>query len=194
MDLHAAAEKLRHNGFDCRCFATADDAKQAALAHITPGASVGIGGSMTVKQMDLHTALADRGCAIHWHWLAPPEQRAGVYEAARDADYYISSSNAITAAGELVNIDGTGNRVAAQFYGPKNVLILCGRNKLCGTLADALARIKREACPPNARRLGLKTPCALTGRCTDCASPSRICNVTTILSRPPRGRTITVYL
>lgn len=194
MDIMTAAEKLRHNGFICQCFETAEQARTAALSLVSPGSSVGIGGSMTVKEMGLDKALEAQGCRVYWHWTAPGDQRAAVQEAARTADYYISSSNAITAQGELVNIDGNGNRVAAQFQGPKNVLIICGRNKLSGTLEEAIARIKRVACPANARRLNLKTPCALTGRCNDCSSPERMCNVTAILSHPTHGRRITVFL
>ena len=105
-----------------------------------------------------------------------------------DVDLCLLSANALTADGRIVNIDGNGNRVAASVGGPKKVMYVIGRNKIVeGGIDDAIARIKRCACPPNCRRLGKQTPCALTGKCADCDSPDRICKVTVVFDRRPTG-------
>jgi len=194
MNLEQVYAALQSNGFSARIFSTGAAAAQAVLQSIPAGASVGIGGSMTVKSLGLHETLADAGHPVYWHWFAAEEDRAATLAAAAAADVYLASSNAVSATGELVNIDGTGNRVAAQFWGPRRVILLCGRNKICPDVPAALQRVKAEACPANARRLGLSTPCALTGKCTDCHSPERFCRVTSILSRPTPGRDISVWL
>ena len=104
-------------------------------------------------------------------------------------------ANAITEDGVIVNIDGTGNRVAASIFGPKRVVYVIGRNKIVdGGVDAAIARIKKFACPPNAKRLGKKTPCAATGVCADCDSPDRICKVTAIFDRRPTGTPTAVYV
>jgi NAD-dependent dihydropyrimidine dehydrogenase PreA subunit len=105
-------------------------------------------------------------------------------EKASRADVYLSSTNALTEEGKLVNIDGLGNRVASMIYGPKKVYILCGINKITKNLDEALQRIKDNTYK-NARRLKLETPCAYTEKCTDCSSPQRMCSVTTIIERRP---------
>ena len=96
------------------------------------------------------------------------------------------SSNALTTDGRLVNIDGTGNRAAGLIYGPHEVVVIVGKNKIVTGLDEAMDRIKRDACPTNARRLGLDTPCARTGQCHDCRTAARMCNVTFILEAPTR--------
>ena len=104
----------------------------------------------------------------------------------RKSEGFVCSTNAVTRDGRLVNIDGTGNRVAGMFAGPKKVILFIGKNKLVeGGLDEAIARIKRVACPANGRRLNTNTPCALTGECTDCASPRRMCKITSIIEYPP---------
>ena len=108
---------------------------------------------------------------------------------------FLLSANALTEDGRLVNIDGNGNRVAASINGPRQVCYVVGRNKIvAGGVDDAIARIKRCACPPNCRRLGKKTPCAATGVCADCDSPDRICKVTVVFDRKPTGVACEVVL
>ena len=107
---------------------------------------------------------------------------------ATPCDLFLLSANALTADGRIVNIDGRGNRVAASIAGPSRVVYVIGRNKIVeGGVDEAIARIKRCACPPNCRRLGKKTPCAATGVCADCDSPDRICKVTAVFDRRPTG-------
>ncbi|MDD3242639.1 MAG: lactate utilization protein, partial [Eubacteriales bacterium] len=174
--LEQARAALEGNGFVTKQFSCGQEAARCVVQSIPADASVGIGGSVTVQSLGLWELLQQSGHEVFWHWKASPEQTQTQRDAAVHADVYLASSNAVTLQGELVNIDGSGNRVAAQIYGPERVILLCGRNKLCADIPAAVARIKREACPANARRLGLSTPCALTGRCTDCRSPQRMCN------------------
>ena len=192
--IQKTAKALAKNGFNVTVFKTQKEAKAAALNEIG-SASVGVGGSITVSDMKLPQALEAQGNAVHWHWAVPPEQRPGVLVSARNTDVYLTSSNAITEQGQLVNIDGHGNRVANMFYGPPKVIVIAGKNKIVSDINAALIRLKEVARPKNAQRMNLKTPCVATGKCIDCGAPSSICNVTTIIDHlPVNGPTILVYL
>ncbi|MGI6144096.1 MAG: lactate utilization protein [bacterium] len=170
-------------------------ARQELLDRIPAGASVGIGGSMTIQELDVEESLTAKGCEVVWHWRAPsPELVGPLRRRALGCEFYLASSNALTEDGRLVNIDGTGNRVMGMVYGPRRVILVVGSNKLAGSLEAALERIHREACPPNARRLKLQTPCAATGECNDCSSPDRMCKVTTIIEGKPGATDLEVIL
>lgn len=184
-DYSALVGKLEGRGFIVHSAADATEAKKAALELIGTS-SVGMGGSMTVKELGLYDALQQQGNTVYWHWRAEPSERESVCECAANADFYLCSVNALTSDGVLVNIDGTGNRVAGMFAGPKRTVLIIGKNKLTADVDSAIKRIKAEACPPNAKRLGLELPCAITGKCTDCHSPKRMCRVTSIMEYPPR--------
>lgn len=186
---------LTRRGFEVHHFATAEEAGRFILSDIAPGATVGIGGSMTIQDMGLAERLIETGHRVFWHWL-PHEDRPALFAQAAQADVYLASANAITSDGQIVNIDGTGNRVAALTHGPRCVMLVVGQNKLVdGGIPAAIARIKQEACPPNARRLQKQTPCALTGRCNEAlCGAERMCNVTGILAHPTGGRRTVVAL
>ena len=181
--LAAAAKNLEKHGFHVQVLDTAVQAKEAALALAGTG-TVGIGGSVTIRDIGLYDTLIERGSTVHWHWKAKPEDHPAVHAAAQKADVYFCSANAILESGELLNIDGTGNRLSSLFFGPKRVVVIAGENKLVSDYAQGIAHIKEFACPNNARRLGLSTPCAITGKCSDCNSPQRMCKVTVLLERP----------
>ena len=169
------------------------EARELVLSLIPQGASVGLGGSMTIRELNLVEALEKRGSQVWWHWTSP-EERLTVYENARKADVYLASSNAVTRDGRIVNIDGQANRVAGMIQGPSRVILVIGEQKVVdGGLNTAIARIRAQACPANAKRLKLHTPCALTGVCNqaECGDDC-MCRVTAVLERPPRGREITV--
>ena len=118
-----------------------------------------------------------------------------VFARAANADVYLASSNAVTEDGCLIIIDGTGNRVGAMIAGPKQVILVIGANKLVrGSIPQGLARVKAEACPQNARRLGKDSPCALTGKCDAARCEKSMCNVTSIIERPLGGNKITIVL
>ena len=185
IDYNALTRALSARRFLPEVFDTAEEAKAAALG-IIGAKSVGIGGSATVRDMQLAEALLANGNQVYWHWLAAKEAKQAARDKALAADVYMCSSNALTMDGRLVNIDGTGNRAAGLIYGPHEVVVILGKNKIVSSLDEAMERIKRDACPTNARRLGLDTPCAKTGRCCDCRSDARMCNVTFILEAPTR--------
>ncbi len=185
IDYEALVKALKSRRFLPEVFDTAQEAKAAALK-IIGSKSVGIGGSATVRDLGLAEALQANGNEVYWHWLAAKEAKQAARDKALAADVYMCSSNALTADGRLVNIDGTGNRAAGLIYGPHEVVVILGKNKIAGSLDEAIERIKRDACPQNARRLGLDTPCAKTGQCYDCRTEARMCNVTFILEAPTR--------
>ncbi|MBQ6359112.1 MAG: lactate utilization protein [Clostridia bacterium] len=185
IDYEALVKALKSRRFLPEVFDTAQEAKDAAL-RIIGSKSVGIGGSATVRDMGLAEALQANGNEVYWHWLAAKEAKQAARDKALAADVYMCSSNALTADGRLVNIDGTGNRAAGLIYGPHEVVVILGKNKITGSLDEAIERIKRDTCPQNARRLGLDTPCAKTDKCFDCRTAARMCNVTFILEAPTR--------
>lgn len=175
-------------------FKTKEDVKKAILEEIASDMTVGIGGSMSVKEIEIYDDLINSGKTVYWHWLVDPSEMPDVRKRAHTADVYLSGTNAITEYGELINIDGVGNRVASMFYGPKKVIVICGTNKICADLISAIDRIKSEACYKNARRLNRKTPCSATGECNDCQSPDRMCNITTIIGGKPEEVDLNVYI
>jgi L-lactate utilization protein LutB len=190
---------LERNGFDTAYYPTAEEALIGVLDMVPEGATVGIGGSVTLREMGLVGALEARDVSIANHWKAgrdgaSPEEIMEIRRTHINSDVFITSTNAVTETGELVNIDGTGQRVAAMIFGPKKVIVVTGVNKITGDLEEGLWRASNIAAPMNARRLHPKTPCAETGECNNCLAPGRICNVTTILHRRPRMTPFTVVL
>ena len=182
MAFETVKKNLEARGFSVSTFSTAAEAA-AYLDSAIDGTTVGIGGSMTVQQMGLHEKLAAHN-EVHWHWTDGPEARAK----AAHADVYITSANGLTENGEVINIDGAGNRVASTLYGHKRVYFIIGRNKLAPTYDEALWRARNIAAPKNAQRLGKKTPFAVKGdRCYDCKSPDRICRGLVVLWGPSMG-------
>ena len=156
-------------------------AVKKTLSLIAEGATVTWGGSVTLTECGLLDALKNTSLTL-WdrETVTNPEEKKAIYRKAFTADYYLMSTNAITLDGQLVNIDGTGNRVAALAYGPDHVIMLVGMNKVAANLEEAISRVHMKAAPPNADRCGLKTPCSITGVCSDCLSPDCICSQTII--------------
>lgn len=186
------AAALTRRGFSVHCAGTRQEAAAHILSLVSPGMSVGVGGSVTIQELNITDALQSAGIPVHWHWLG---QGPAAFPPAREADVYLCSANAVTRDGQLVNIDGTGNRVASMIHGPKQVVAVVGVNKLVdGGVPQAIARIKREACPPNARRLNLPFPCGQTGKCDPAACPGGFCNVITVQEHPTGKRPYTVIL
>lgn len=179
----------------CYC-ATIEEAEKKAFSYLTEGCTVSFGGSMTLEETGMLTALRhdpnihliDRATA------KSPEETKQMYHDALSADFFFMSTNAITADGELVNIDGTGNRVAALIYGPENVIIMAGMNKVTANIDEALSRVHNTATPMNCKRLNKKTPCSTTGVCADCLSPDCICNQVVITRRSGIENRIKVIL
>jgi len=185
---------LNKNNIKARYFEDAESAMNVLLDEINVEESVGIGGSMTISQLGIPEKLKKRGNKVYFHWLeSTPEDVDKARLLASRADVYLTSTNALTEKGQLVNIDGIGNRVTSMVYGPKKVFVLCGMNKITKDLDDALEHIKSNTYR-NARRLKLNTPCAITGKCNDCDSPQRMCNVTVIIEKKPNKVEIEVMI
>ena len=182
-------QNLETRGFSVRTFATAAEAA-AYLNEAIDGKTVGFGGSVTLKDMGLYELLGSHN-EVHWHWVNGPEER----KAAMGTQVYLSSANGLAETGEIINIDGGGNRVASTLYGHEKVYLVIGRNKLAPTYDEALWRARNIASPKNAQRLGRKTPCAVKGdRCYDCKSPERICRGLVVLWGPMMGMETEVIL
>lgn len=164
--------------------ATKDDALKQALSYIEKGSVVSWGGSESVKEIGLRDAVSSGDYEVVDRSLAKDyDEQRELFSKAVLADYYLMSSNAITLDGELINIDGTGNRVACLSYGPKHIVMIVGMNKVVNNVEDGIARVRNFASPPNTIRLGLKTPCSLTGRCGDCYGDTCICSQIVITRR-----------
>lgn len=165
-------EKRNMKGYYCQ---DAGEAKELALSLIGEDDVVAWGGSVTVDQIGIRSELKN----VIDRDAAPPEDFIKVRRDALLSDVFMTSTNAITMDGELVNIDGMGNRVAAMCFGPGKVIVIAGANKIVKDEEAAIARIKTDACPPNCVRLLKKTPCAATGKCGDCKIPGQtICSYT----------------
>jgi hypothetical protein len=193
------AKALTKNGFDTIRVSSKEEATARILEMIPEGAAVGFGGSVTVRQLNLPAELEKRGHKLADHWVARAsgaslEEVTEVRRQQMNSDVFITSTNAVTESGEFVNIDGGGQRVAAMIFGPKKVIIVTGTNKIVKDADAAVDRARNTAAAINAHRLGVKTPCAQTGICTDCDSKERICNITTVLHRAPPMVNATVVL
>lgn len=183
-------KNLEDRGYAVRVFATGAEAA-AYLDGAIDGKSVGFGGSATLDQLGLYDALGRHNTVI-WHW----KQEAGpARREAMTTDVYLTSANALAETGEILNIDGTGNRVAATLFGHEKVYFVIGRNKLAPTCDKALWRARNVAAPQRAKQLGKKTPCAVKAdRCYDCKSPERVCRGFVTLWGPMMGMEAEVLL
>jgi hypothetical protein len=192
-----AVESLVKNGFRAVYCLTPQEVCDCIVLEAAEAASVGFGGSMSIVGLGVESRLREQGKEILNH-ADPALSRAEKMDVMRrqlTCDLFLTGTNALTISGELINIDATGNRVAAMFFGPHKVIVVAGRNKLVdGSVQDAIQRVKNWATPPNAKRLNFKTPCASTGFCSDCNSPDRLCRVTSIIDRKPRFTDVVVLV
>lgn len=177
-EVKAVVESLKGNRFNPVEFVEkTDEAAKKVLDMIPSGVKVGMGGSMSLGQLNITEELVKRGSLDRSQY-----------------DIFLTSSNAITLDGKLVNIDMRGNRVADMIFGPKNVIVVAGMNKIVPDVHAACDRIKNVIAPYHAKTMGVKTPCAIEGKCSDCNSPDRICNITTILEKKPLSTEIAIIL
>lgn len=199
--LNDLKKELEDNNFEVFVAESAAEAKEIVMENIIPvikPKSISWGGSMTFIATGLYEALKNREDMEVLDSLdkkITPEQ---AYERRRQSllvDLFITGTNAVTESGQLVNLDMTGNRVAGLTFGPRNVVVLVGRNKIVSNLNNAIVRVKNYAAPTNAMRLDKKTPCIKTSYCEECSSPDRICNTWTITEKSfPKGRTRVVLI
>jgi hypothetical protein len=194
--LELAAKALEKHGFTAVVVANREEAKAKVLELIPAGAKVGVGGSITIRELGLIPALEARGHQVAQHWQPgiSKEQDLAIRKEEVLADVFLASSNAVTMTGELVNIDGVGNRAAAQFFGPGKTILVAGVNKLAKDVTDGIWRARNIACSANSHRLGAKNPCGVAGFCNDCNTPDRSCRVLVIMERQPSRSDITVVL
>lgn len=190
---------LRKNGFEAIYVPNIEDAVSKILDIVPSNALVGLGGSVTLREMGLPELLRGRGNQVADHQDArqkgaSSEKIMNIRRLHLNSDVFITSTNAVTVTGHLINIDGGGQRVAAMIFGPKKVIVVAGINKIVRDDDEGLWRVRNIAAPMNAKRLNRKTPCAVTGVCSDCESDERICNVTTIIHRRPSNTDTTIIL
>lgn len=179
-DINKLRKNLEKNGFHTVYFDTAREAADYLDGKLD-GRTIGMGGSVTIQELGLMERLSGHN-TFYSHWSG------GTLDQAAGTEVYLCSVNGAAETGELINIDGTGNRVAATLYGHKELYLVIGVNKIAPDYDQALWRSRNIAAPKNAKRLNRKTPCAVNAdRCYDCDSPERICRGLTVLWRRPNG-------
>ena len=167
---------------------------KAIIDMIEDGSTISWGGSESIKECGLMTALQTGNYTLFDRLTAKtPEESRELYVKAVLSDYYLMSSNAVTFDGELINIDGNGNRVACLIHGPKNIIMVVGMNKLVPDVASGYTRVRNLASPSNAKRLNRNTPCFHTGKCGDCLSPECMCNQVVVTRRSGQPGRIKVF-
>lgn len=189
-------EKLKAHDFKAIYVETKEGVVEEIMKNTTPALRIGVGGSQTIRELGILEKLEEQGNTIYNHWK-PGLSKEAVLEIRKlqmTSDLFLSSVNAVTLNGELVNIDGIGNRVNSTNFGPGKVILVAGYNKIVDDVQEAIHRIKNFAAPLNARRLNIDVPCAKVGKCVDCSSPNRICRVIVIHERKPSLTDILVIL
>jgi L-lactate utilization protein LutB len=192
---------LKINNFYVKYASNGENAKKIILNMIPHNTVIGVGDSATLRQIQILDELEYQGNKVVNPFKkeltrdeSKPHLMEEMYRKALTSDVFLVGTNAVTLDGKLVNIDMVGNRVAAMIYGPKRVLVLIGKNKIVKDVEDGIYRIKNIIAPYHAKKLEQKTPCAITGECSDCSSSERICNITTILEKKPSGSNMTIIL
>jgi len=189
-------KNLNKHRFDAHFVDTIDDARSLILKLFTGCQRFGFGGSDTTRFLALHDILKADGKTVidHLEEGLSFEEQVNRRKQQAGCDCFVCSANAISMTGEIVNVDGIGNRTNAMSFGPGQVIIVAGMNKVTRDLDSAIKRVHDVAAPMRAKSLDMDTPCAKTGICTDCNAESRICNITTILHRKPMLTDISVVL
>jgi len=181
-------EALKKKNFEPYFFETSAEARQFILSRIQPGETVGIGGSATLREnLQIVPEIRKQGNTVYDHWEAENDRqrRIALKRSHRGVDVFLSSTNAIAADGTLVNLDGGGNRVASLCSGPKRVIVVAGVNKLVESVDEAIHRTRNRAAVQRVLKGQIKTPCEVTGVCSDCSAPRRICSALLILMQKP---------
>jgi len=189
-------KNLKRRNMEAFYCPTSKDAISKVMELIADGSSVTWGGSMTIRDMGLPQALKDRGTlnVLDRDVVESQEEKLQMYLRAFTADFYLSSANAISEDGVIVNIDGNGNRVAAITWGPKKVIFVIGLNKVAQNVEAAIARARSTASPINAQRFGINTPCKVDGTCHNCNSSESICSYIHLLRNSRNGNRHVVVL
>jgi len=180
--LNKLKESFKNRNINVEYFETLEDVKLYLLNIIPLDCKVGIGHSATIQKMDITNLLMKRGNVVYDKELAIDKDEAiTLKRKALLSDWYISGSNAVTVDGRIINVDHSGNRVAAITFGPDKVIIVVGVNKVVDTVEEGIKRVKNIACPLNAKRAGYNPPCVELNKCVDCSSKERVCNYLSIV-------------
>ncbi|MDN5343924.1 MAG: hypothetical protein PWQ18_35 [Clostridia bacterium] len=182
-------DALQKRGFQASYVMTAREAREQVLSLIPTGATVGIGGSVTIRSLGVVEELKVRGHEIYDHWATgvTAEENLAVRRRQLTCDVFLTGCNAITLDGRLINIDFTGNRVAAMIFGPRRTIMVTGINKVVPDVEAGIRRIKDVATPLNSHRRQWGKACAVAGHCVNCNLSDKSCRVTTIIEMCPRG-------
>ncbi|MBU3090593.1 lactate utilization protein [Clostridium sp. CF011] len=189
-------EVLKKNGFSAVYLEKGEEASEFIMSNVHKGDRVGFGGSMTISELGIQEKVKAMGGVVldHGDPTLTPYEKVETMRGELLSDVYLCSSNAVTLDGELVNVDGAGNRVAAMSFGPKKVIVVVGVNKICKNEASAFERIEQIAAPKNNMRLNMPNPCTKTGVCNDCKTDTRICRIYSVIKRKPMRTDITVVV
>lgn len=189
-------EAFKKHGFDAHFVATVEEARKLILEMVSGYETFGFGGSNTTRSLGIMEELVSMGKTVFDHWQKDlsKEDDLGIRMQQGRSECFLCSANAVSATGEVINVDGVGNRTNAMTFGPKKVIVVAGMNKVTPDLESALRRVSEIAAPMRAKSLEMDTPCAKTGVCNDCNVPQRICRVTTILHRKPMLTDVSVVL
>lgn len=175
-------ESFKNKNIDAEYFETIEDVKSYILNIIPSDCKVGIGHSATIQEMNITDLLIERGNTVYDKELSTNKVESKIIKKkALIADWYITGSNAVTVDGRIINVDHSGNRVAAIAFGPDKVIIVAGINKIADNAEEGIKRVKNIACPLNAKRAGFNPPCVELKKCVDCISSERVCNVLSII-------------
>ncbi|GAA0116262.1 lactate utilization protein [Clostridium senegalense] len=187
---------LEKNQFHAIYVDTKEEAENFIMYHIKSGDNIAFGGSQTIKAMNLKRKIRELGGNIidHGEEGLSKEEKLSIMRKELISDLFLCSSNAITLDGKLVNIDGAGNRVAAMSFGPKKVIIVAGINKIVENVEEGFKRIQNNVAPKNCKRLGVKNPCIIEGTCVNCNSQSRICRISSVITKRPMQSDISVII
>jgi len=193
---YRCVENLSKHRFDAYYLESGAEVAEKVKPLLETADTVGFGGSDTVRSLGLHTLAEEMGKTLYDHHR--PElsydETLAMRKGQQGCDLFFTSANALSETGEIINVDGIGNRTSAMAFGPSRVVVVAGYNKVAPDLHAALRRIREVAGPMRAKSLGVETPCAVTGVCSDCNAPMRICNITTILHRKPMLTEVTVFI
>jgi hypothetical protein len=191
-----ACTALSKNGFDAVFVKTKEEAAELVMKFVKPGMKLGFGGSMTIRALGIQEKAEAFGAVLLDHNKPGlgTEEKLGIMRAQLTCDLFLCSANAVTLKGEMMNIDGNGNRIAAMTFGPRKNVVVVGANKIVADENEGWARIKAWASPMNNKRLSKENPCVKMGQCMDCQNPGRICRIYQVLRRRPTLSDFTVVI
>ncbi|NNF98928.1 MAG: lactate utilization protein [Desulfobacteraceae bacterium] len=192
----ATVKNLNKHEFDAHFANNIKEALHLVLPMIKPYETFGFGGSDTTRRLGVLPLLINAGMLVYDHWREnlTAQEDLEIRKKQGQCDCYFTSANAVSMTGEIINVDGVGNRTNAMSFGPAKVIVIAGMNKVTPDIPSALKRIREVAAPMRAKSLQMDTPCAKTGICSDCNSPQRICRITAILHRKPLKTDISVIM